>query len=142
MTAHRALVTTLVVCLASTAAVRAEPDPETAKTIARLAKDRVEAARTTFETEWKNYREGRRIGEDTLYRWSVRWLEAEKFVAAQAADRLAAYEGHRKRMRELDALIGNLQRAGQVTVDEVSAAAFYKAEAEIWFLQVKGEKKE
>ena len=63
-------------------------------------------------------------------------------MADGAADRLTAYEGHRRRMRELDTLMANLQRAGQVTVDEVSSAAFYKAEADIWYLQAKGEKKD
>jgi hypothetical protein len=38
-------------------------------------------------------------------------------------------------MAELERLIRNVRRVGQATVDEQSAAEFYKAEAECWIIQ-------
>jgi hypothetical protein len=122
--------------------VAAAPEGDAAKTIAALSRDRVEAARKTYQTMYKNYTEGRHVAEDTLYRWSLRWLEAEKQLAEKPADRLAAFKGHYDRMRELDRLIGKLQRAGQTTVDQVSSVEYYRVEAELWLVQAKGERKE
>lgn len=141
MTAIR-LLAAFLLCLIASAGLGAEPDADPAKMLARLSKDRVDAARRTFDTMWKNYREGRRVSDDSLYRWSLRLLDSEKEVATAPADKIAAYEGHRKRMRELESLISNLQRAGQTTVDEVSSTEYYRIEADIWLLKAKSEKKE
>lgn len=138
----RLLAAAVLVGLASPFFLPAAPDADPAKTIAALSRDRVEAARKTYQTMHKNYTEGRRVSEDTLYRWSLRWLEAEKELAAQPADRVAAYKGHYDRMRDLDRLIGRLQRAGQTTVDEVSAVEYYRVEAELWLARARAEKKE
>jgi hypothetical protein len=116
-------------------------DPEPASAVTRLATQRRDAARRTYEAMWANYRD-RRAGEDTLYRWSVRWLEAEKFLSDQPADQQAACKAHYERMRELERIIRNLQRSGQATIDEVSATEYYRVEAELWMLQAKGEKKD
>jgi hypothetical protein len=132
----------ILIFFSTVAALRAEPNADTAKTLARLQLEKLEAARKTYQLTWKNYREGRRVSEDTLYRWSMRWLEAEKQLAERPEDRVAACRGHFERMREIEKLIGDLRRAGQSTVDEVSATEFYRAEAEIWLIQARSEKKE
>ena len=129
----------LLLVLLSAAAVGSGPDPGTDATLGRLGKQRRDAARRTYEALWANYRE-RLASEDTLYRWSLRWLEAERQLTDRPADQAAAAAGHWERMRALERLMGNLQRAGQATVQEVSAAEFYRAEAEIWLLQAKARK--
>ena len=122
------------------APVAAGPDPETANAIARLALQRRDAARKTYQVLWIDYRE-RLASEDALYRWSVRWLEAERELSDQQADQVAAYQGHLERMRDLDRLIRRLHGSGQSTVDEASAAEFYRTEAELWLLKAKEGKK-
>jgi hypothetical protein len=115
-------------------------DPEPAAAPSRLARQRLEAARKTYEATWANYRE-RRASQDSLYRWSLRWLEAERQLGGPRADQVAAFKGHWERMRELERLIANLQRVGQAVIDEVSAAEYYRVEAEIWLVQAREGKK-
>lgn len=114
----------------------AEPEP----LLSRLARQRRDAARKTYETMWTNYREGRAAGE-LLYRWSRRWLDAERQIHDKPAEQVAALEAHLDRMRRLEALVQRVQRSGQTTVDEVSAAEYYRAEAEIWLLQARDKKR-
>ena len=121
-------------------AVAAGPDPETANTIARLALQRRDAARRTYQVLWIDYRERLAAG-DSLYRWSRRWLRAEKELSDQQADQVAAYQGHFERMRDLERLIRRLRETGQSTIDEASAAEFYRTEAEMWLLQAREGKK-
>ncbi len=116
-----------------------EPEPGPDSVLARLARQRRDAARRTYEATWANYRE-RRTSEDSLYRWSVRWLEAERQLSDKPADQVAAFQEHWERMRALERLIGNLQRAGQAVIDEVSGSEFYRVEAEVWLLQAKEKK--
>ncbi len=120
---------------------RADPDAETTALLNRLAVERRDAAARTYNVLWTDYRE-RRASEDALYRWSLRWLEAERQLSAQPADQTAAFRAHYERMRDLERLIRRLQTSRQSTVDETSSAEFYRAEAEIWWVQAReGEKK-
>jgi hypothetical protein len=141
MTGWKAFLAVLFLGFASLGWPRADPDNDQTKVLARLAKDRVEAARKTYEVLWSNYREGRRVSDDALYRWSLRWLEAERQMSKQQPDQTAALLAHRNRMAELERLIRNVRRVGQATVDELSAAEYYKAEAEYWLLQADVNKK-
>jgi hypothetical protein len=131
----------LVLSVASLGLPPAQPDNDQTKALARFAKDRAAAARKTYEVLWSNYREGFRISHDTLYRWSRRWLEAERDLSKKPADQAAALLAHRNRMGDLERLIRNVRRVGQATVDDLSAAEFYKAEAEYWVLQAEADKK-
>jgi hypothetical protein len=137
----KVLLASLLVGLAVVVMVRGAAQPEAGDALARLSKERLDAARKTYEVKWKNYREGIRVGADTLYLWSLRWLEAEKLVG-EHPDKVAAAQGHLKRMRELERLIRDVDRAGQATIDEVTAVAFYRSEAEVLLIQARGERKE
>jgi hypothetical protein len=111
------------------------PDP-----LAGLLKQQRDAARKTYEVSWTNYREGR-LPAEVVYRWSRRWLDAERQLSAQPDDRILACSAHLQRMVELEQLVRRLQPSGQVTVDEVSAAEYYRVEAEVWLAQARKEKK-
>jgi hypothetical protein len=115
-------------------------EPDSAAAIARLAVQRRDAARRTYEVTWIDYRE-RRASLDGLYRWSVRWLDADRQLSDQPADQVAAFKAHFERMRDLDRLIRKLRAAGQTTIDETSAAEFYRTEAEMWVLQAQQDRK-
>jgi hypothetical protein len=121
--------------------LHAEPDAEQAKTLARLAKVRLEAATKTYQVLWQNYREGRRSSDELLYRWSKRWLDAERESHGQPAEQIAALKAHYDRMVELERIIRKVSQAGQGTVNELSAAEFYRTEAELWLLEAKAGKK-
>ena len=79
--------------------------------------------------------------EDLLYRWSLRWLEAERELSDQQADQVAAYQAHFERMRDLDRIIRRLHGSGQTTIEEASATEYYRVEAEIWLLKARDGKK-
>jgi hypothetical protein len=110
-------------------------DPEAA-TLSRLRVEQRDAARKTYQVAWANYREGRG-SDELLYRWSKRWLKAERRLSDKPADQVAAFRGHYDRMRALEQIVRRLREAGQFRVDEVTAAAYYRAEAETWLLEAK-----
>src|SRR5438067_5700436 len=93
----------LLAGLLSAGPLEADADPDTAATLSRLGTLRRDAARKTYEVTWANYRD-RRASADTLYRWSLRWLESERQLSDKQADQLAAFKGHWERMRDLERL--------------------------------------
>jgi hypothetical protein len=122
-------------------AARAAPDE--AKALAENAKARAEAARLAYRELvlpqerdprfWSTYPDY----FERVYRWSTRWLEAEREVSARKEDQVAALEAHRERMRDLERRVQRLRGGGNATVREAAAAAFYRLEAEKWLLQAK-----
>jgi hypothetical protein len=110
-----------------------EPDP--------MLVEQRDAARKTYETVLANYRDGR-SSEELLYRWSKRWLRAEQQLSDRPDDRIAAAAAHLDRMIELERFVQKLQTSGQITIDVVSACAFYRAEAAQWLAQARKAKKE
>jgi hypothetical protein len=143
MSGCRALVAILflLVGFASMGFPRADPDDEKAKALARLSKQKLDSARKTYEVLWSDYREGFRISDDTLYRWSLRWLEAERQLYKQPADQIVALKEHRDRMVELEKLIQRVRQVRQATINEVSATEFYRTEADIWLMQANADNK-
>lgn len=128
-------VSAVLLLVAVAAPLRADPDQDAAQ-LTKLATQRRDAARKTYEVWWANYREGRAPAE-ILYRWSYRWLQSERLLSPKPADQVAAYKAHWERMRDLDRLVRKLQRTGVTTIDEVSSAEYYLAEAEVWLLEAK-----
>jgi hypothetical protein len=70
------------------------------------------------------------------YRWSRRWLEAEREMTDGKAEQVAACKGHLERMREMERIERELRRSRLNPVNELTAAEFYRVEAEIWLTQV------
>jgi hypothetical protein len=97
-----------------------------------LLKARLDAARKTYEWLAKNYIESRPPIGELLYRWSCRWLDAEREMSDKQEDRVAAYKAHLRRMRELESVARDRFRNHFVPVEEDTAAQFYRAEAEVW----------
>jgi hypothetical protein len=113
-----------------------DPAPDPAAALSQLAVQRRDAARRTYQVMWANYREGR-ASEELLYRWSRRWLEAEKQLGKRPADQVAACRGHLERMRDVERIVRKLQLSGVTTLDQVNSVEFYRVEAEMWLLQAK-----
>jgi hypothetical protein len=134
MTRYVVPLTLLLILFSAGTGLAADPDP--AALIAKLAVQKRDAARRTYEVSWANYRD-RATSQENVYRWSLRWLEAERQVSDKPADEVAACKGHLERMKDLESLIHRLQQAGLTTIDEVSAAEYCRAEADIWLLQAK-----
>jgi hypothetical protein len=121
---------------AAPANARADPDPATVE----LIKQRRDAARKTYETTWTNYREGR-VPEEVVYRWSKRWLKAERELSNRQEDQVAACAAHLERMIELERIVQRLQSSRQTTVDVLNAVEYYRIEAAEWLALARKEKK-
>jgi hypothetical protein len=115
----------------------ASSDSTNADVSPALLKARLDAARKTYEWLAKNYIESRPPLGELLYRWSCRWLDAEREMSGRQEDRIAAYQAHLRRMRELERVARDRFRNRFVPVDEDTAAQFYRAEAEIWLERAK-----
>jgi len=106
-----------------------------ARVAENMAKAKRDAARTTYEVIWKNNREGFIPIAEIAYRWSRRWLEAELELASKKSDKIAAYQNHLDRMRELYRITHERYRNRVNTIEEVSASDFYQLEARLWLDQ-------
>jgi hypothetical protein len=69
-----------------------------------------------------------RVPAETVYVWSVRWLEAQGGKKAGAGP---AGE-HVKRMAALEATVKSQVQAGMASAADAAAAEFYRIEAEVW----------
>jgi hypothetical protein len=111
-------------------AAAGEPD-----NLLKLRKAKLEAARQTYNVVSKNFHEGPVRGVELPYRWSCRLLEAERQMSEQKAEQNAALKRHAERMRDVERVARDLYRARVNTINEVTAAEYYRMEAEIWLVE-------
>ncbi len=146
----------------------AGPAKPGARDLAAVRKARLVAARKAFTTIRELYQKGSH-DEEQVYRWSVRLSEAERAVGGAKAERVAAFEAHLFRMKELEEWardrlpIGPLQPTptlrlpdgrlpfrtdkgstilaaqGIARSDVAVLTTFYRAEAEVWLAEAKAE---
>jgi hypothetical protein len=124
----------IILGLGVTSLLRADRDSEPGK-LAKLRKAKVEAARRTYEVTWKNYRDGLAPPVELPYRWSCRWLKAERELSQEKAEQVAACKAHLERMREMERIERELRRSKLNPVNEVTAAEYYRIEAEVWLTE-------
>ena len=110
------------------------PEPAWPKTCQQRARAKLEAARTTFEALWRNKGYP---NVETAYRWSARWLEAQRELSDTKEAWIGAWQAHRQRMRELARITTSLFDRNLVSMDEVHAAGYFVAEAELLLVQAK-----
>lgn len=103
----------------------------------RLLEARRDAARRTYDELWKKNQEALLPVAELAYRWSLRWLEAERDLSEQKPNQVAAFQAHSARMRELERISRDRFRTRTNPIEEVTAAEFYAVEAEIWLLRAK-----
>ena len=112
----------------------ADPPAPPPKLPATVVKAKLDAARATYQTLWSapsfRYLE-------PLYQWSCRWLEAQRLLSDKKEDQIAALEAHAERMDKLEQFAKHLYKDRLTTVDQVTATAYYRAEAEGWCVQAR-----
>jgi hypothetical protein len=103
------------------------------------AKGMLEAAKKTYEATNAGYYAGTAPGPD-VYVWSRRWLEAERSLAKNDRDQLAALTAHWERMQSLYKRVERLYRAGSKggESEKYFALRFYVAEAELFLADAGG----
>jgi hypothetical protein len=102
-----------------------------ARPLVEVHQARVEAAARAHAAAHASYLAGTGPLE-SIYVWSVRWLNAERAQAGAADGRAAAVARHRARMDGLAAEVAKRVAAGLAGAGDGHAAAYYSAEAELW----------
>jgi hypothetical protein len=100
----------------------------------------LEAARTAYQGHLQRGRIDPALGNDPeyLYRWSRRWLEAERALGRTKEKRVAAYTAHLERMRTLEARQKELVKQHLAARHALAEAKFFRIEAGQWLAQEKG----
>ncbi len=105
--------------------------------VAQAASARDQARETAASQAFAAFQasfDGGAAPQESVYLWSVRWLEAaKKTKGAQAAAR-----EHLTRMQALAARVKSNVAAGMATRADALASAYYQAEAEAWLADAGG----
>jgi hypothetical protein len=87
----------------------------------------------------KEFPADEKLGVDAegAYKWSCRWLEAERQVSDNKEDRIAAAQAHLDRMKALKKRAHEVAARNSADVN-LPGTEYYCVEAEIWLVQAKG----
>ena len=96
-----------------------------------LAEARYKAALKEFEEIWTFYRQSRTNSFLTYY-WSRLVLDSQQELCDNRADRIAAFQAHLERMKQLEALVLRVRKLGFGFSTDVGAVEYYRLEAERW----------
>ena len=102
---------------------------------AQLTQARADAAQRAFTQYELQYKSGITPLE-SVYVWSVRWLEAQ----GGRRGGVGPADDHLKRMQALEATVKAKVQAGIASGADTAAAAYYRAEAELWAIEARGNK--
>jgi hypothetical protein len=135
MTTHLPALAAL--CLAALAPFAAGADEKAAEN----AKARMAAAQKVYQGTLARLKVDANYPLDAegLYRWSRRWLEAERELREKKEGRVAAAQAHLDRMKKLEALMRGWRDSKFFTDTDVAAVEFYRLEAERWLARAKGD---
>jgi hypothetical protein len=107
-----------------------------AKVPEKLLQAQLESARQTYQEAWKDQQFR---SAEVPYQWSCRWLEAERLLSDNKKDQKAAVVSHLARMRDLKKSTDQLNQQKLLGIEQVYAAAYYVAEAEVWVARLGGQ---
>lgn len=122
---------TLVIAL-----VVAAPVP-TSKVPANLLQAQADAAKQAYEMALTRFQAGN-TDVEVIYRWSRRWLEAQRELGQAEADKvIKAAEAHLERMQQLEKVAKGGFEAGGWSVFDYQSAKYYAAEAAVLLARAK-----
>ena len=108
-------------------------DRQGAKSDPAKLQERVRAAQKVYELSLEAQQHGvANIDQEHLYRWSVRWMEAEREAAQKQPDRITALARHWKRTQSMKEIARQMYEARQASATEIAAAEYFCLEAEAW----------
>jgi hypothetical protein len=120
----------LVAALVLAGAAAAGPVP------AETLKARLQAAREAYDQSDYIFWRGRGSLEN-VYRWSLRVLDAQKTLAQNKDDEVAAARAHLERMVDLEKKARKLFEAGVLAEQDLPAARYYRHDAEVMLFQAR-----
>ena len=122
----------------------AEDKPRDIADRAKNARARLEAAKNAYEGGWKHYLaepESAPSPTEHSHNWSVRWLQAERDLARNKAEHIAALEAHLKRMQTRKDMLVSRFREGTSAMYQIHGAEYFRLEAEEWLAAEKASEK-
>jgi hypothetical protein len=113
---------------------------------AALLQARPGLAKKGYEASFEELQQTTKFGDvlvvigkpDQVYRWSIRWLQAEHDLSPKGPGHLAALEAHLKRMIELSKRVEMLNRELLPNTQKLEAE-WYVLEARLWLERAKAE---
>jgi hypothetical protein len=112
----------LLVGLSSACSVRADEDQDEVR---KLRKSELHAAKEGLEQEVKVFRVRR------VFIWSRRVLQADLALARNPAEEIAAYENHLKRNIDFEAKVAQLNRDGDIPIQDYNEAHWQRVHAQL-----------
>lgn len=109
-----------------------EPPAKTGDAEASLKRQMLDAARKVYEDSTKRYQAGVSASVEELYLWSIRWLDAEFDLAADAAAKTTALKAHLERMKQVEKICVAFAKTGQGRQADAAAGRYYRTQAELW----------
>jgi hypothetical protein len=125
----------LLVVVVSSLAAPIPPKPQESPERG-LAEARLKAAQAAFQLYQK---QGDINDPETSYRWSRRLLEAQRDLAQDRSEIVAAFQAHLDRMARLDNNAKDWAKAN-IFEKQLAFTGFYRAEAELWLAREKAKK--
>lgn len=126
------------------------PAPADPPALSELAQARLKAAQEAYRRVMVTQEDDTKFDAEVQYVWSKRLLEAEREVARDNKEVAAAFQSHLDRMAGLETKTKKREedqrRAGKANgygpdqLARLTAAAFYRAEAELWLERAKPKK--
>lgn len=110
--------------------------------LALNAQARREAARKVYEGMVRNPvedPESVRYDLGDLHDWSVRWMQAERDLARTKVEKIAAIEGHLKRMEVRKSNLDTALQQRRAAAYTAGVGEFFRLEAEAWLAEAQAE---
>jgi len=106
--------------------------------VIKLAQVRLQAALKAFDEAWVYYRQARTDVFD-VFAWSKLVLESQAELSQTKEEYIAALEGHRDRMRDLDKLVRKVRQVGFARSLDIASADYFLKDAEYRLARGKAE---
>jgi hypothetical protein len=96
------------------------------------ARARRDAARKVYKgiLERAQVDTGAGLDPERICLWSRRWMEAERELAGDAEEKVAAVQGHLDRMKERETAVRKMVNSRLAAATDLAAQEFYRLEAE------------
>ena len=143
MKVHIIRASVLFVLMLASAGISPSTQPQSdPQDSAELAKAKLKAAQEVYSHILEGEKKAtRKLDPESRYVWSSRILKAECEVAGEKSKGyIAAFKAHFERMVELEQQTRDWAKAKQIGIEQVSAAEFFRVEAEWRWAQAKKQK--
>jgi hypothetical protein len=124
----------------ATAAGKGAKETTTKKGPTELEKALVEVAREGYTAYLEEVEVGKIIPSEEMFRWSRRWLDAQRTLSDKKADQVAAFKAHCDRMKEMEKRLKGFFDAGKIGVKDYKAGQYRYVQAQIWLARAQSQR--